>query len=459
MPGLRATLAREPWSGARSGPSDLVMLSRAVKKLDGIGECRIYEATPTLQRRIITALEAGDSLSGRDLRDACRVSLLSPHPLMELPEIRALLIRQVTTQKRRSTLFALIDSYLDGFRSADEGVSYLGRAINSLSEAWPWRETDIWPQLQSKYHLFEADRAPRFIAEQVISQEAPVDDVLSRAGLATEVRKRGGLAEAAFTGACHVVRARKGDAAIPLQMRLIGWGIANGGGLVFARAWPAFAAALLEPWQFSQPSPAHEKAITDLVFRCCGDPRLQTGKWQSVREQYPAAYAVILRWLTKASFEQFFSIVDGMTERLDMWRQRKAFWTKYLNANHISSAWVVFGSDGADRAMRAARQTGNEALTKFGRLEKGPSRTPQHTALIMLIGDLTVVEWSHNGKWNIWRTSERTAPQLYRCNSNGRPDYSAYQLMNAPVSGMHDAGGNWQYHIQSHIRMETGIRI
>ena len=145
-----------------------------------------------------------------------------------------------------------------------------------------------------------------------------------------------------------------------------------------------------------------------------------------------------------------------MVDRPDMWAERRRFWTAYLKANLISEAWVVFGADGARRADQASRRLEDKGLSMFGRLASGGGRTSEHAALVMRIGDLTIVEWSHNGKWNIWKRADRSAPALFRQNDRGRPDYQPQELMNAPTSGSHTS--QWRWTVADIVRRETGLR-
>ena len=206
----------------------------------------------------------------------------------------------------------------------------------------------------------------------------------------------------------------------------------------------------------AEPSPAHKATLIDTAVGYAGDPRVQQSRWRQVRENAADAYEVIVRWLTKASVEQFFDIVAQTTDRPDMWAQRRKFWEAYLKADMISAAWVAFGADGARRAELAAAQSGDAGLSMFGRLGAGGGRTSEHAALIMRIGDLTVVEWSHNGRWNIWRKSDRNHPELFRHNARRWPDYEPRELMNGPVWGAHQ--GNWQATVRETIQRNTGLR-
>lgn len=440
-------------------PPEMVLLPRMNARLSGDSEVRKSEPTETLQLRVLVTLqEMGvQALPGRDLKNICRVFLHPPHAPGHDPAVAAILVSEVERQKRRSALFGLIDSYLDGFQDNDEVTVSLGRQLSQICEHWPWRPDDVWSRLHDEVKLFDSREGPKRIANLVMQDQRPVMQVLDSVNLGGSSRRKGGLTEAAFRQACMLTAQMTGSAALKAQLRLMEWAGFGNEVLIYPRAWWHFAAALFSPWRHAQPSDTHQNRLMDVAIKYAGDPRTSRGtKWNAVEEQAPEAYGVIMRWLTKASFEQFFTIVDQMTDRPDMWHERKRFWSKYLNASPslISDAWVVFGKDGAVRAEQVARQNDNEAYRKFGRL--GSGRTPQHTALIMKIGDLTIVEWSHNGKWNIWRPGDPNKPQFHKYNTRNWPDYEASELMYGPLNGSHHA--NWQATVAYTIRHETGLQ-
>lgn len=415
--------------------------------------------TEIVQRRIAAAVSGGSSslvnLSRRDLREGCRVFFYPPHPPGRAREIGDPLVERVFQLQRRAPYLALIDAYLDGFAVDDPDISNLATALATAAISWPWRPTDLWPERAAKFNLFDPADAPRRLAEAVLGSDTTPRALLDQAGLNSEGRRKGGLAEASFKAACGLTASKLGRAAIPLQARVLAWAQDGGATLAFPRAWPEFVSALFKPWRGEDPPSAHKNALIEAAVAYGGDPRIGE-RWKSVNDE--DAYEVVVRWLTKASVEQFFDIVsETMTDRPDMWAQRRQFWTQYLKANAISAAWVAFGTDGADRAKRVARTSGDRGFAMFGRLSAGNGRTSQHAALIMRIGDLTVVEWSHNGKCYIWRTSERSAPKLFLRNDANWADYEPRELMYAPLDVTHNSG--WQFRIATILRDQAGIRL
>lgn len=437
---------------------ELILLPREVAKITGEARHVDREPTESLQRRVaelITNVETSE-LSRRDLRESCRTYLHPPLAPGRNVEVGPKICAQVARLQRRSAFFALLDAYLDGFDADDEAIVALADWLKAAQKKWPWRETDPWPARIREFQLLTPGKAPSRLAQAVLESDENLRSILDRAGLTTEGRRLGGLGAASFAAACQTVRRLKGTASLSYQDRLLVWS-GEDGPLPYPKSWPEFAGALFEPWQTTEPDRAHKARIMDRAMAHAGDPRINRPRWRPVEEAAGEAFSVILRWLTQASVRQFFDIVsETMTDRPDMWAERRKFWTRYLDADLISAAWVAFGSDGATRADRAASRTNDKSLSMFGRLSSGAGRSSQHAALIMRIGDLTIAEWSHSGKYNIWTRADKGHPTLFKHNTRRWPDYEPAELMYAPISGAHMSG--WQYRVAQIIRDHTGLR-
>jgi hypothetical protein len=321
-------------------------------------------------------------------------------------------------QGQRSALLALVAAYVDGFCDSETFALFAER-IRQVLKGWKGRSVAPWPELDGSIGLFDPAKAPINIATAVLGADRPPVEVLSRLGLDTDIRQRGGLAEAAFVEATRIVAAKRGASAIPLQERIIEWIKDAQGRMMFARALPSTVSALLIPWAEADPPQDHRSRLLEVLqVLGGGDPRTKPAAWRAVREQAPAAYAVLVRWLTRASVFQFFDIVDRSLARdpagRTMWAYRRRFWTAYLlgeeGAPTIEEAWVAFGDEGARLARQAARENSEAGLAAFGTQE---DKSPTHAALIMRIGDLLIVDWSHNAKCNFWRKGARARPELY----------------------------------------------
>jgi hypothetical protein len=434
-----------------------IALRRAAARIDGvIGRSMQEIDLEDIRARIVVAARenAQDVLSRRDLREGCRSYLQPPDPPGRDAAVGDWLIGEVDRLRRRAAFFALIDAYLDQFAPNDDDIARLGKRLSALCKGWPWRPTDPWPERIRAFNLFDSIQAPARLAAAIFKSDDEPRDVMVRAGLVTEGRRKGGLAQSAFSAGCRLVAEKRGASATSLQHKIIAWARSEALALAYPAAWPNFAAALFDPWSDQEPENAEKTLLIEAATKYGGDPRINAARWRPIENT--GAYEVIVRWLTKASVEQFFDIVAQTTDRPDMWAERRKFWTRYLKADMISAAWVAFGADGAWRAEEAAKRSSDAGLSMFGRLGSGGGRTAEHAALIMRIGDLTVVEWSHNGRWNIWRRQDKGHPELFRHNNKRWPDYQPQELMNGALWGPHM--GAWQFKVREIVAHETGLR-
>lgn len=391
-----------------------------------------------LQTRIRALHDAGElhSLSRRDLRTGCAAVLHPPSPPAALPAVLDGLLAEVERKKRRAAFFAVIDAYLDGFVAEDETIISLASKLENMSANWPWRETDHWPSKFGEFALLRPSTAPLHLAERVLSKASRPSDVLREAGLDTPGRRFGGLVEAAFRSACRLVKSMTGQQAVDGQRVLIDWASNDVGQFAYPKAWPEFVEASLTPWEIVEPSEAHKSALLEMLQRFGGgDPRAKPGRWRAVMDNAPGAYAVLMRWLTRASVLQFLDIVDRLMPdpaAKKMWDYRRAFWMSYLLSDGstpgIDAAWVAFGSQGARLAKKAAKESGDASFAAFGEQN---DKSPQHAALILQMGDLTIVDWSHSAKYQVWKRGEKGEPELFK------QVYRYGALYSAPIQESH----------------------
>lgn len=409
-----------------------IALQRAVAKMPGMaGSMLDAEQTGALQQRLHQAVEDGrvNSLRSRDLREGCKVFLQGPQPLIDNPKTADAILKRVENKGQRSAVLALVASYIDGFRLSEQVLNFAKR-LRQVLNRWKGRPIAPWPELDKAIGLFDPATAPTKIAAAVLGGDRRPAEILGAMGLDSTIRQRGGLAEASFAEATRIVAAKKGDAAIPLQDRILEWLRDNDGQVLFPREFPGLAAALLMPWANAEPSANHRTKLLDVLQAVGGgDPRVKPGGWRAVRDSAPDAYAVLMRWLTAGSVFQFFEIIDRSLARdpaaRTMWAYRRSFWTAYLKgeegAPQIEEAWVAFGDDGARLARQLARESREVGLAFGTQEDKGA----MHAALLVRIGDLLIVDWSHNAKCNFWRKGDRGRPELYRSRYHVGDLYSA----------------------------------
>lgn len=448
MSELAALLSRPDALSARLKVRSIepASLQRIVARMPGIATSTLdAEQTGALQRRLHDAVREGriEGLKARDLREGCKVFLVAPEPLIDNPQTAEAVLERVQRKGQRSALLALVAAYIDGFRLSEQFLQFAQR-LRQILRRWKGRPIEPWPTLDKAIGLFNPETAPTKIAAAVLGSDRRPVEVLSAMGLDSMIRQRGGLAEAAFREAARIVSAKRGLPAIPLQDRIIDWLRDAEGAVLFSSQLPSAASALLIPWADSDPPNDHRSKLLDVLQGIAGgDPRVKPGGWRTVREQAPAAYAVMMRWLTAASVFQFFDIIDRSLARdpaaRTMWAYRRRFWTAYLHgeegAPQIEEAWVAFGEDGARLARQVARENKETALAFGTQEDKGA----MHAALIVRIGDLLIVDWSHNAKCNFWRRGERGQPELYRSR------YPAGSLYSAPTQHSHAAPAHYSW--------------
>lgn len=424
----------------RVGALEPAQLRRSVAGIIGKdGDTQMEaEEIGVLQQRIAdwSADESSPGLSRRDLRVGCQALLHPPLPPAEDEAVLQHLLDEVERNKRRAAFFAVIDAYLDGFEHGNETILKLARKLEDIAARWPWRENDAWPARFSQFSLMDPAKAPGFLARRILEAEKEPFKVFQDAGLDTAGRRFGGLAEAAFRFACHLVMKMKGQEAVSGQRVLIEWARDESGNFGYQRAWPDFVEASLTPWEVEEPSEAHKSALLEMLERFGGgDPRAAPQRWRTVMDRAPGAYTVLMRWLTRASVLQFLDIVDRLmpdhASKL-MWSYRRAFWMSYLlsdgSSPGIDAAWVAFGDEGARLARKIARETGDKSFTAFGRQN---DKTAQHAALILEMGDLTIVDWSHSAKYQVWKRGEKGVPALFK------DKYRYRELYSAPIQESH----------------------
>lgn len=432
----------------RVGKIEPTDLSRAVAKLDARDSASgaNHATVPDVQRRIADLAKDGalSHLSRRELRLGCQAVLHPPFPPAANSVTLNALMSEVDRNRRRAAFFAVIDAYLDGFSSDDETVLSLAKKLRAMNETWPWRTNDAWPAKFKAYSLLDPLRAPELLAERILVAGTNSGEIFREAGLDTPGRSFGGLAEAAFRAACHRVKGLKGQQAMDGQRTLINCAADDYGKFAYPKIWPEFVEASLTPWEVVEPSDAHKSALIEILERFGeGDPRAKPQLWRPVMDKAPGAYAVLMRWLTRASVLQFLDIVDRLmpdpAAKL-MWDYRRAFWMSYLlsdgSSPGIDAAWVAFGDEGARLATHAARTSGDRSFAAFG---KQVDKSTQHAALIIQIGDLTIVDWSHSAKYQVWRRGDKGRPQLFQ------PRYAFGALYSAPIQESHSSPSTYSW--------------
>ncbi len=422
-------------------------LTKAADKLTGtVVQLPDQATTYELQKRVSDMVLAGQTsaISRRDLKLSCTTINHPPLPPAKFVQIGDALLREVATKRRRTPFYQLLGAYLATFDPQDIGTRWLATKLRAVAGHWEWRENDAWEKRIKQFDLLDVDQAPRRLAMAILGAPSTLHQLLRDVGLDGGLNSQSKLALAAFRAACAMVSTFPSDQVETAQAAVLAWndnGKPNGR---FPEGWVDICRSCLEPWKDRDPSEQHKLLILSrLQAWGGGDPRVNNHKprWSIVEDQAQAAHGILMRWLTRASVLQFLEIVALSLHDEDdqrMWRERRAFWTSFLDRKtgpRIERAWVAFGRDAAAKARQVARNSRDPSFGNFG-THSETSRGRQHSALIMEIGDLVVVEWSHDSMCNFWK-KRSFSQKLFQT-----VPYVSGTLYSAPLKKIHHK--NWQ---------------
>ena len=183
--------------------------------------------------------------------------------------------------------------------------------------------------------------------------------------------------------------------------------ITMSGKLVSSDKAGLIAKTLLEPFVSLDPPDVYKVQIMTFFDTYFGDPRARNDLWLRIDQNLKR---VIMRWKVGLTLKAFFGIIESAAKTDKdadrMWKYRKIFWNAYLEEKYITEAWVLLGT-----IAHSNRKSYLEENILYGRVKGGQ---PNHSAILMKIGPLTICEWSHNGALRVWDEGNPNAPQLYK---------------------------------------------
>lgn len=427
--------------------SRLVKTNRVLEKTFVVGGSPpAPESLSVVALNIMNAVHAGQlqDIPKREWRQAAWCLWLKERPLAHVPEVLEAYLGWLRLNGQMSAYKRLVNAYLKDFNRNDKSFAEVANALAGVAAQfdWPWREK------HNLFHLFSVERGPQKVAEAVISSELSIRDALDEVGLMDDFAYQGFGIES-FRIALERYKAKP---SVRMLNRILEWSCLDET-IQFGSIRDVIANGLLLPWANGGNRPSQDIADTtrDFLLSHYKDPRLHSGLWNGVDGD---AKSVMLRWLARASLEQFLQIVDDIAspELRTQWPYRRAFWEAYDRIGAIEEAWVAF----ADHGARRARSMFHDKLN-FGTLGSNAVQ-PNHAVLILKLSGLTIAEWSENGKCHVWLSGNKAAPKLYQSNQ-----YTRWQLTNMSDNDgvVHSTSdhGVWQRKVEKFIRDNTGIRL
>lgn len=346
----------------------------------------------------------------------------------------------------------LASTYARTFQHKSELTSCLGTFLSKYGVSFG----PDWAKAQQRYSIFDPEKAARELAKELESQASQKDYSI------VKFVKTEGLPELLAYSPLVLAATQQALASITQNHsklnderdigRIIKLTSTGQGTLAFqgiSSLVTTLTDALLLPFRHT-PAPVElQKIIERYLLHHLGDPRINTARWNGARQE---SKGVILRWLTEQSLELFLDIVDKVVvdsaDAKRMWANRAIFWRSYLKKGYIDAAWVVFEGACQQYAQQVKAKTG--APLAFGRLSAPDVR---HAVLMMRIDNLTIVDWSHNGRCHIWYGSSTKTPALYiPYGTKGQLEQFSDEAFR------HDQYGAWQAKVASVIYRHTGRR-
>ncbi|WP_404712164.1 EH signature domain-containing protein [Sphingomonas sp. MMS24-J13] len=447
MSALKLACGRASGAAALPRRGDRIEIERAEQRIgtQATGKKHVAEPWEGFLTRIRNKLPAG--LKPKDLKRLLDGIWADD----TLEDVARPLLHHSVDRQRKSVDRSIITTYLRNFPLDHPAFDDLTKASAMVAgrHEWPWQSRG------TAWALWEPDEGPPRLSQALLATDDPfrlLRDVGLDGDLATGV-----FVEEALLSACEAAASQRDDIAQQSGRRLIA---------LFERfpATPelnaALTYALLAPWTTSACTDAHQRLISGLLVQRNGDPRLAPQRWAALRrtllDMFPdakadEAFAVLRRWLVRATVREFFAIVAKTVERRDQWRERTEFWLAYLDAGFITDAWFAFGSQ-AERLARKFmdQQTGDPAILEGG------GATSAQSALIFSIGDIRIAEWSDNGSCRFWSAADNTAPALYQRRYNG-PSLRAMAAGEGFKAIPHNPPNGWQPKFARHVYRTAGV--
>ncbi len=308
-----------------------------------------------------------------------------------------------------------------------------------------------WPALAESFDVFSWSRGPGNLAHAFLAAEETETAFCERLRLGGRLAT-GGLMLEALNAAAEAVEVQLAKRPA-LAARLTAFAVhedafrPNAAASVSGRARAVgirLAEALLLPWQRVAPPDTVKRQIVAFLLRHYDDARGKSALWARMK---PQAAALMSLWLKETTIDCFFKIAaQARRDEPEQLRLRRQFWLSYLD--HIDDALLIGGS-------QCIAGLGVEKLG-HGRLV---GARPDHGALLLKIGGMTIVETSHSNREHVWLPGNELAPRIHhRANeyylpaglSTGADFCSGYSC---------DEADEWQERLHGFITRHTGISL
>jgi hypothetical protein len=360
--------------------------------------------------------------------------------LLEASEWRCVadaLLSSLEISEKKSFLKAAIDVYFIKYSSANKQVARLSETLAKRNK----RELPLSNFLKEEIEIFNRNAAHNQLGKFLANSEKPYD-VLQKNGVPSPHMP--GLFEQSFLSMLSSLQQDLDHLQRDAFDKIMNW-MAPNSSIIARHQLNHGIEALLLPFEEHS-----DKDLQEIILRFCienfKDPRVNKAKWNGVSSK---ALKIISKWLTTKSLLVFFEIINRFQDS-HMWEPRKKFWSKINDDNLIDNAWVVLSKQGTLWARQIADKNEDPSFRSHGQIA---DISEEKCFFIMQIGDLTIVEGTHNFKLRIFKKGNLHTPDLYK---TGSSSYYRDDLTVSPKicdeSFIHDKTGHWRNKTVNFIR-------
>ena len=447
---LKGVLDYDPTRLVVSRPSlDILQASQRflAKKAEDL-ESRDIKSAPIYLNEVVRCLSDDTEPSRKAMRRVAAGGLPDLLARPNGPSLLARFIEVLVSLGSRTIYKALLLGYLRIGHENSRVSDVLRLTLLNGRDSLPTR----WAERINRFGLLDKPVAMKLAQIAISPNSGRPLQVFEEAGLKRGILLGGGFAAQAFEHICNDLANGHNESNVakflsffPLEFA----DVSDERVQLTKNALPQVARALLRPYIQADPNEDIRSSILDVLIRLYRDPRLRPMEWANVDQDL---VGVLCRWLTSESFEMLMEVLNSSNQSLQ-WRSREAFWRKFIKHDFVREAWIAFGPDAYRQAQKLIKSGQLRSRGAFGILDNSQIQG-HHSVLIMRIGDLTISEWTHDGK-----------VRFYRSRNSARPDF--YKLRYDPEVLRRDSKadhfkvhlGAWQEDVADYIYQITGLKV
>jgi hypothetical protein len=447
---LKAVLDYDPGRLLVSRPSlDILHASQRflAKKAEDL-ESRDIKSAPIYLNEVVRCLSEDTEPSRKAMRRVAAGGLPDLLARPNGPSLLARFIEVLVTIGSRTIYKALLLGYLRIGHENSRVSEVLRLTLINGRDSLPTR----WAERIDRFGLLDKPVAMRLAQIAMSPHSGRPLQVFEEAGLKRGILLGGGFATQAFEHICNDLANHHDGNNVAKFLSFFPVEFADNSDervQLTKNALPQVARALLKPYIQADPNEDIRSSILDVLIRLYRDPRLNPIDWANVDQDL---VGVLCRWLTSESFEMLMEVLNSSNQSLQ-WKSREMFWRKFIKRDFVREAWIAFGPDAHKQAKKLIKSGHLRSRGAFGVLKKSQIQG-HHSVLIMKIGDLTISEWTHDGKVRFYRSRNSSRPAFYELSydpevlrRDSKADY--YKVHN----------GDWQEDVAEYIHEITGLKL